>query len=90
MDVAVYPTQLYEAAFLILLSVILLLLAYKKDFKYNICIYLSSYGIFRFFLEFLRGDDRGFTLLSLSPSQLISILALIASIITYLKLKNDN
>lgn len=84
---SVYPTQLFEAIFLLILAVILFILAYKKFFKYNMCIYLLSYGIFRFMLEFLRGDNRGVTLL-LSPSQWISIIAIIISIILFIKLKN--
>lgn len=86
MTSAVYPTQLFEALFLFILSAILFLLAYKKFFKYNMSIYLFSYGIFRFLLEFLRGDNRGAIIL-LSPSQWISIIAIIISIILFFKMK---
>ena len=90
-DAVVYPTQLYEALFLLILSSILFLLAYYKNLKYNMCIYLFSYGIFRFMIEFLRGDNRGFSLLSLSPSQLLSIVALLFSVgyFIYLKKKRN-
>ena len=84
----VYPTQLYEALFLFILSAILFLLAYYKNLKYNMCIYLSSYSIFRFLIEFLRGDNRGFSLLALSPSQLLSIIALLISVGWFIVLKN--
>lgn len=73
----VIPTQLYEAIFLLVLTGILIFLAFK-DYKYNFVIYLVSYSIFRFVIEFFRGDDRGFSLLGLSPSQLWSILILLA------------
>lgn len=75
----VYPTQLYEAAFLFFLFILLLLLAEKQKGTYNLIIYLVSYGLFRFFIEFIRGDDRGFFFLHLSPSQWLSLLMILAS-----------
>lgn len=87
MDVAVYPTQLFEALFLFLLSIILFLLAYKKKSYYSFSFYLASYGIFRFLLEFLRGDERGFFLFGMSPSQWFSILALVVSVILFIWIK---
>lgn len=84
----VFPTQLYEMGFLLILSAILLFLTYKFDFKYTFVIYLISYSIFRFLIEFLRGDDRGFSLFGLSPSQIISILLLILSIPLFFFLRN--
>ena len=77
----VYPTQLYEAIFLILLSGVLSLLAFKYKNKYTMPIYLLSYGIFRFLIEFLRGDDRGAFLFGvISPSQVFSIICVLISI----------
>ena len=76
----VYPTQLFEAIFLFLLSSILFYLAYKHKFKYTFTIYLISYGIFRFLIEFIRGDDRGAFLGILSPSQVISIICILIGI----------
>lgn len=77
----VIPTQLFEAIFLIILSSILLLLAFKKKrFSYNMPIYLLAYGIFRFMIEFIRGDHRGFTLGFMSPSQLMSILFIVIAL----------
>ena len=77
----VYPTQLFEAIFLFLLAAVLFYLAFKKEFKYNLSVYLISYGIFRFLIEFIRGDDRGAFILSLSPSQWFSIIAFIIGIL---------
>jgi prolipoprotein diacylglyceryltransferase len=38
-------------------------------------IYLMAYGVWRFFAEYLRADDRGATVVKfLSPSQLTAIL----------------
>lgn len=70
----VHPTQLYEATFLLLLFALLSLLYLKKGCIHNLSIYLVGYGIWRFFLEFLRGDHRGELVGSISPSQFWSLL----------------
>ena len=80
MDYKVYPTQLFEAIFLFALSLILSLLAFKKKSIWTFPIYLCSYGVFRFLIEFIRGDDRGAYFLSLSPSQWFSIFSVIIAI----------
>ena len=81
LDHNVYPTQLYEAMFLIILTAILSLLAFKYKNKYTMPIYLASYGVFRFLIEFLRGDDRGAFLFGIiSPSQVFSIICLVISV----------
>lgn len=83
----VHPTQLYEAAFLFLMFAVCSYLVLKKNFRYNMCIYLASYGIFRFCLEFLRGDDRGEFLLGMSPSQFWSLIMIFASVEVYFMLR---
>lgn len=82
----VYPTQLYEMIFLLLLSAILFVLAVKDFTVYTMPIYLLSYGVFRFLIEFIRGDERG-QLEGLSPSQYWCILLVIAAIILYILYK---
>ncbi len=72
------PTQLFEAVFEILLYVAMLLLR-KKWKGYNVEIYCISYGVFRFVMEFFRGDDRGGTGLGLSPSQIMSLVLLLGA-----------
>lgn len=72
----VIPTQLYECIVLLVLTAIMIPLAFK-GFEYNFVIYLGAYSIFRFIIEFFRGDDRGFTFLGMSPSQLWSVLILV-------------
>lgn len=74
LDYKVLPTQLFEAIFLFILAITLIYLAVKLNFKYNLCIYLLGYGLFRFINEFFRGDYRGGTLLGLSPSQWWSLI----------------
>jgi phosphatidylglycerol:prolipoprotein diacylglycerol transferase len=83
MDHKVFPTNLFEAVFLICLSIVLLSLALKKNCIFNMPIYLMSYGAWRFGIEFIRGDHRGSLIGSLSPSQFWSIL-LFASGLIYL------
>ena len=73
-----HPTQLYEAAFLILLFVILFGGYQKLKSAPGLLssIYLISYASFRFGNEFFRGDDRGqmIALTTLATSQQIAIL----------------
>lgn len=70
----VYPTQLFEALFLLVMFAICFYLTIKKDFKYTFCVYLISYGVFRFLIEYLRDDDRGSFIPGLSPSQFWSLI----------------
>ena len=90
----VYPTQLFEAIFLFLMFALCSLLFYKRDYKYNLPLYMVCYGVFRFFIEFIRGDDRGAFILGVSPSQFWSIFLVIGGIavfflIKYLYKKNE-
>lgn len=75
----VLPTQLFEVAFELVLFVVLML-SYKKSKKHFLPIYLLSYATFRFLIEFIRGDDRGATGISLSPSQLLSLLLILVAV----------
>ena len=69
------PTQLLESIFLFLLFGVLVYLLLKKDNRYLLQIYLIVYGVWRFFIEYLRDDPRGGSGISfLTPSQLTSIL----------------
>ena len=70
----VVPTQLFEAIFLAALAVFNILFLLKKR-RWTMCIYLLSYGVWRFFIEFVRADDRGTSFLPfLTPSQIIAVL----------------
>lgn len=77
----VHPTQLYEAAFLFVMFIVTAYLVLKKNFMHNLSLYLISYGIFRFFIEYLRGDDRGALIAGVSPSQFWSLLMILAGIV---------
>ena len=87
-NVLVYPTQLLEAAFLLILGGILLYLAFKRNSKYTFPIYLVAYGIYRFLNEFLRGDYRGEIFGgALSPSQYFSLALVVGGIVAFFLFK---
>ncbi|MDY2880171.1 MAG: prolipoprotein diacylglyceryl transferase [Candidatus Borkfalkiaceae bacterium] len=77
----VYPTQLYEAIFLFIIFGVLSWFVWNKKAKNAFPVYLIAYGVFRFLLEFLRGDDRGKLFGVLSPSQFWSIVLVAAGLI---------
>lgn len=68
----IHPTQLYEAFFLFVLFFIIQKISH---FRFRVAIYFVSYGIFRFCVEFIRGDERGsfYGIRVLSPSQIFSL-----------------
>lgn len=83
---AVYPTQLFESAFLFILFI---LLNKVRSFKNKeVEVYLIGYGVWRILIEFIRGDERG-VFLSLfvtkynvfpTPSQFMSLLMVILGV----------
>ena len=81
------PTQLFEMTFLFLLAGVLIFLAFKHVTDYTMLIYLGSYAVFRFVIEFFRGDERG-QLAGLSPSQYWCILIVLLIVPLYFLLKN--
>lgn len=85
LDHPVHPTQLYEACVLLILFICSLII-YRRQ-KNNLVLYLFGYGISRFIFEFLRGDDRGQFILSLSSSQILSMILIIWGI--YLVIKQN-
>lgn len=69
----VLPVQLFESIFCLCLFLVLLIKLKKDRFFY----YSLIYGVYRFFGEFLRGDNRGSTGTILSPSQLMSLVLIV-------------
>ncbi|MCG3204734.1 MAG: Prolipoprotein diacylglyceryl transferase [Elusimicrobia bacterium] len=72
--VSLHPTQIYE----FLGNGALFLAAYGLGFRRPArgiltAFYAFSYGLFRFLMEFLRGDDRGEFWHGISPSQWVSL-----------------
>ncbi len=77
------PVQLMESAFIFLLfGVFLWRTLHGKT--YNLAFYLIFYGVWRFFIEYLRDDDRGASPVSfLSPSQLTALVLVLTGIILF-------
>lgn len=84
------PVQLFEAVFLLALAGALAYLYFRMARKEKpmkkfplLPVYMVVYGIWRFFIEYARGDDRGQTIVSfLTPSQLVAVI-LVAGGIAY-------
>ena len=73
-DVYLIPTQLYEAAFQFAMFIVMDRICAKKRSFDPVVLYFGCYAVFRFFLEFFRGDAvRGF-FAGLSTSQWISLI----------------
>ncbi|HTH54851.1 MAG TPA: prolipoprotein diacylglyceryl transferase [Cyclobacteriaceae bacterium] len=89
LNVALHPTQLYEAAAIFLILITLLIIDIRKKFDGQIfLIYLILYAVVRSIIELFRGDlERGFIIDGvLSISQFISALVVVAAIYFYVKL----
>ncbi len=91
LNVPLHPVQLYEAGMALFLFSFLILWESRKGFEGEIFwLLILLYSIGRFFIEFLRGDPRGFFYEPfLSTSQAIGILLVIVSLfmLFYLKRK---
>ena len=89
-DVALIPTQIIEALFDILLLIFICFLSKKYNLKkYLLDIYVLAYAVFRFVLEFFRGDSKRGFILFLSVSQWISIVLLVCIFVRYILIKVD-
>ena len=80
-EVSLHPAQLYESLFLFLLFILLRRFSQRRIFKKGtlFVFYLLTYGVMRFFMEFLRGDqERAFWGLTLA--QLLSMVLIASSI----------
>lgn len=78
-----YPTMLFESIFLFVLFALFSFLLIKYKFKHNMSLYLILYGLFRFFIEFIRGDERGGFIPGLSPSQFWSLIMIVGGIVLF-------
>jgi phosphatidylglycerol:prolipoprotein diacylglycerol transferase len=83
-DVLLHPTQLYESFYVLCIFFIL-----KQTFiKNKFFLFLILYSIFRFFIEYIRADERGvlFNQTFFSPSQLISLIIIfVLSVLFFLR-----
>ena len=79
-----FPIQLFEAAFDIFLFALLVFLIFRKNKGHlALPIYLSCYSLWRFFAEFLRGDEVRGKFGVFSTSQWISIAFFCAATILF-------
>ena len=89
-SLAVHPTQLYESlAGLVLFAFSVWLLLHRK-FRGQVLVTVGAlYGLWRFFIEYLRDDpERGFAF-GFSTSQLISLALIPVCVIAYVQLKKN-
>ncbi len=82
LNIALHPTQLYDAVNNLAIFVILLLLGSRKKFDGQVfCVYIFLYGITRSVIEFFRDDFRGSLFGEfLSPSQAIGLTLAVAAL----------
>ncbi|MFH1867561.1 MAG: prolipoprotein diacylglyceryl transferase [Candidatus Omnitrophota bacterium] len=89
-DVKVYPTQIFSFVGLVILFLFLFNLQNRRRFNGEVFFsYLIGYGIFRFFIDFLRGDLYP-VFLGLTVTQLISIAIAITAGFAYLLAKKKS
>jgi phosphatidylglycerol:prolipoprotein diacylglycerol transferase len=91
LHVRLHPTQLYESALVLLAIPFLLVLRKHKSFDGEVVlVYILYYAVVRFFLEFLRGDPRGYHFNDLlSTSQLISLLIIPITALLLVRLRRQ-
>lgn len=78
----VYPTNLFESIFLfVVFGIAMAFTLTDKPKGYNLIIYALSYAVFRFLIEYIRGDERGSFIPGLTPSQFQSIILFIAGLV---------
>ncbi|MBQ4314532.1 MAG: prolipoprotein diacylglyceryl transferase [Lentisphaeria bacterium] len=82
-DALTVPIPLFEALFLLALYAVMSL-GLIKGWGYQLPTYLLGYGIWRFFIEYFRADERGQTFIPfLSPSQLISLVIIVLAVLLF-------
>ncbi len=79
----VVPIQLFECIFLTVLGIGMAILYFRFRFQANFGFYAIAYGVWRFIIEFFRGDERGALVGGISPSQFWSILMVAVGIIYF-------
>lgn len=92
-NVPLYPTQLFEAGYILMVMIILLYLRGRRQFYGQLfLLYLSLYAVGRFVLEYFRGDtSRGYVIDNyISHSQFIAIVILAITLYFYFRLSVKN
>lgn len=81
------PVQLFESVFCLLLFIILICLYQRKknlNTPLYFSIYLTSYSIWRFIIEFFRGDVERGIIFNLSTSQIISLCIILSMFVFFI------
>lgn len=80
-ECAVHPTQLYEAGFAFLLFGVIHYVRQRSFFEgFQMALFFTGYGTFRFLIEFIRADSLIPGFKPFTPSQYISIVLIITGI----------
>lgn len=89
--IQVHPTFLYESLWNICVLILLLVLTGKKKFHGEIfLVYLSGYGLGRFWIEGLRTDQLLLPVIGLPVSQVLSgVLFVISTLLLFIKRKSE-
>lgn len=92
MGVHLHPTQIYMVLSNLTIFLILIFLLKRKRFNGQVFLsYLMIYSVFRFLIEFFRGDARGtFFIDFLSTSQGIGIITFLTALVLFIVLKNKS
>ena len=88
-----HPTQLYEATYILLVMIVLLILRSRKMFYGQLfLVYMMLYAVGRFVLEYFRGDlARGFIINNyVSHSQFIALLIFVTVLFVYWRWSKQN
>ncbi|MDQ3010988.1 MAG: prolipoprotein diacylglyceryl transferase [Acidobacteriota bacterium] len=82
--VKLHPTQLYEAAALLLIFAVLLVMFRRRQFYGQIVLaYAMLYSVARFIIEFWRDDPRG-EIFEISTSQFIAVMLFVGALVGFI------
>ncbi len=87
LDAKTVPIPLFESMYLfVLFGVLLWRVRHKKT--YGLSLYLSAYAVWRFFIEYLRDDNRGSSPVPfLTPSQFTAVVLFAVAVALYFVMK---
>lgn len=76
----VVPIMLFEAGYLFIVFILMVLFVKRHHMRY----YLIAYNVWRFIIEFYRGDDRGGSILGLTPSQFLGVIMILFAVVLFI------
>lgn len=84
-ETQVFPTWFIESGFCFLLFVCMFWISQKKYSGIYAAVYMMSYSLFRFVIEFFRGDSLRGVWNGLSTSQYISVLVFVMGAVIFIR-----